>query len=107
MHALRNRYQTSISRMLVSGCVGPRGDGYVPSALMSPHEAADYHDAQIATFADAGIDLVTAITMTNAAEATGVARSAARCGIPCVISFTVETDGRLPSGQTLQEAIRD
>ncbi len=91
--------------ILVSGCVGPRGDGYVVGEAMDAAEAERYHDAQIAVFADAGVDLVSALTLTYAAEATGIVRAAARHGVPVVISFTVETDGRLPSEQPLGEAI--
>lgn len=88
-----------------NGVVGPRGDGYVVEAAMSATEAASYHALQIRAFADAGAEMVTAVTMTSAAEGTGVARAATAVGLPAVISFTVETDGRLPSGETLPDAI--
>lgn len=91
--------------VVVSGCVGPRGDGYVVGETMSSDEAAAYHAPQAAAFAEAGADLITAITMTYADEAVGVARAAQAAGLPCVIAFTVETDGRLPSGETLQAAV--
>ena len=90
---------------VISGCVGPRGDGYNPETLMTPDEAERYHSEQIRTFASTEADLVTAITMTSTGEAIGVARAAAAAGMPVVISFTVETDGRLPSGETLAEAV--
>lgn len=90
---------------VVSGCVGPRGDGYDPGETMTPDEAQDYHAAQIGTFSSTSADQITAITMTNTAEAIGVVRAAVAVGIPSVISFTVETDGRLPTGQQLPEAI--
>ena len=93
--------------MLVSGCVGPRGDGYVVGEEMSPDEAQAYHSAQISTFAGANADLVSALTLNYAGEATGIARAAAGAGIPAVISFTVETDGRLPSGQELRDAVAE
>jgi S-methylmethionine-dependent homocysteine/selenocysteine methylase len=91
--------------VVVSGCVGPRGDGYDPGDAMSPEEAERYHAVQIGTFATTTADQVTAITMTNAEEAIGIVRAAAAAGIPSAISFTVETDGRLPTGQPLREAI--
>jgi S-methylmethionine-dependent homocysteine/selenocysteine methylase len=90
---------------VVSGCVGPRGDGYDPGTAMTPEEAERYHAVQIGTFASTTADQVTAITMTNAEEATGIVRAASTAGIPAAISFTVETDGRLPTGQPLHEAI--
>jgi len=91
--------------MVISGCVGPRSDAYRPSELMSPHEAQRYHGTQISTFSRTEADLVTAVTMTHSAEAIGVTRAAAEHGMPAVISFTVETDGRLPSGERLGAAI--
>jgi S-methylmethionine-dependent homocysteine/selenocysteine methylase len=91
--------------VLVSGCVGPRGDGYVPGELMTAAEAEDYHGWQVGIFADTDVDLVSALTMNYVEEALGVAKAAANAALPCVVSFTVETDGRLPSGQPLPEAV--
>ncbi len=92
--------------MVISGCVGPHDDGYSPATKLTAAAAQDYHATQIATFGDTAADMVTAITMTYAEEATGVARAATEHGLPAAISFTVETDGHLPSGQALGEAIR-
>ena len=92
---------------VLSGCVGPRGDGYRPEALMTGKEAQAYHAEQIAALAEGGAEMVTAITMTHAGEAVGIARAAKPMGLPVAISFTVETDGSLPSGQALAEAIAD
>jgi S-methylmethionine-dependent homocysteine/selenocysteine methylase len=91
--------------VLVSGCVGPRGDGYVPGELMSAEEAEEYHSWQAAIFAGTSVELVSALTMNYAEEALGIARAADAAGLPCAVSFTVETDGRLPSGQPLGEAV--
>jgi homocysteine S-methyltransferase len=93
--------------VLVSGNVGPRGDGYAVDTSMTQDEAASYHAEQVGAFADAGADLVTALTMTYADEAAGVVMAARRAQVPVVIAFTVETDGRLPSGQSLAEAIAE
>ena len=90
---------------VVSGCIGPRGDGYDAGTAMTPEEAQRYHAVQLGTFADTTADQVTAITMTNADEAIGIVRAATAAGIPAAISFTVETDARLPTGQSLREAI--
>jgi S-methylmethionine-dependent homocysteine/selenocysteine methylase len=92
--------------MVISGNLGPRGDGYVAGAMMSPEEARRYHAFQIDRFSDLGVDLVTALTMTYSNEAIGITRAAQAAGVPAVISFTTETDGRLPSGESLGEAIR-
>jgi S-methylmethionine-dependent homocysteine/selenocysteine methylase len=105
MHEIRDRHETAVSPIVVSGAIGPRGDGYIPGTVMGPGEAAAYHAYQIREFRDAGADLVSAFTMTNSSEAEGVAFAAKAERMPCVISFTVETDGRLPSGETLAEAI--
>jgi len=102
---LREGCESPGSPMVISGCVGPRGDGYDPGRMMSPAEAEAYHAAQIDTFAAGEADLVTAMTMTYADEAVGIARAAARAAMPVVISFTLETDGRLPTGQGLKDAI--
>jgi S-methylmethionine-dependent homocysteine/selenocysteine methylase len=105
LHDIRKEYETEQSRMVISGCLGPRGDGYIPSDVMRADEAQHYHQPQIETFRDADADLVTAITMNYVEEAIGIARAAQSVGMPVVISFTVETDGKLPTGQTLKEAI--
>jgi homocysteine S-methyltransferase len=94
-------------QVIISGCIGPRGDGYRVDNAMTAEEAQRYHEPQVATFADTAADLVSALTLTYAGEAVGVARAARDTGIPSVISFTVETDGRLPSGQSLREAIEE
>ena len=91
--------------IVISGCVGPHDGGYSPATILTAAEAHAYHSEQIATFAETAADMVTAITMTYAEEAIGVARAASTFGLPSAISFTVETDGRLPSGQSLAEAI--
>jgi S-methylmethionine-dependent homocysteine/selenocysteine methylase len=90
---------------VISGCIGPQDDGYNPTDKLSADEARDYHSTQIATFADTAADMVTAMTLTYADEAIGIARAAGEAGLPAVISFTLETDGRLPSGQGLGDAI--
>ncbi len=105
LHEIRGEFETSASNFVISGCVGPRGDGYDPGTRMTDQEAEAYHAAQITAFRDAGADMVTAITMTYVEEAIGVTRAAIATGMPVVISFTVETDGTLPTGQRLGKAI--
>jgi homocysteine S-methyltransferase len=89
----------------VNGAIGPRGDGYVVDQRMDADEATAYHADQVGSFAAAGADVVSAITMTYPEEAIGVARAAADAGLPALVSFTVETDGRLPDGSALGAAI--
>jgi S-methylmethionine-dependent homocysteine/selenocysteine methylase len=91
--------------VLISGCIGPRGDGYDPSFIMTADEAEEYHSRQARTLAAGAPDLLSAITMTNVNEAIGIAKAARAIGMPVVISFTVETDGRLPTGEALGSAI--
>ena len=105
MHETRAEWETPEFPSLVSGCVGPRGDGFRPSALMTAREAAAYHSPQLRTFRDAGADLVSAMTINYVAEAIGIARAAAALDLAAVISFTLETDGNLPGGESLGEAI--
>jgi S-methylmethionine-dependent homocysteine/selenocysteine methylase len=107
LEEIRERHQNGGPPIVISGCVGPRDDGYDPGRTLSADEAREYHLTQIRTFADTAADLVTAITMTYVEEAIGIARAAAETGMPAVISFTLETDGRLPSGQDLGSAIEE
>ncbi|MGE0023108.1 MAG: homocysteine S-methyltransferase family protein, partial [Hyphomicrobium sp.] len=105
LEELRAAYEAPGLPMVVSAAVGPRGDGYVPGELMSIGEAEAYHAEQIGVFADSGADMVGAYTLTNVEEAIGIARAAAAARIPVAISFTLETDGALPTGQSLKSAI--
>jgi homocysteine S-methyltransferase len=105
LHELAADWCGRVPKVVVSGCVGPRGDGYEPGAVMRADEARHYHLEQVATFAAAGADMVCAITMTNIPEAIGVARAAQEVGLPVALSFTVETDGLLPTGEPLGESI--
>ncbi|SCW30284.1 homocysteine S-methyltransferase [Rhizobium mongolense subsp. loessense] len=101
---LRGEYERPQMPIVVSGAIGPRGDGYKAGA-MNASEAEDYHGQQIAAFAGTAADMVTAFTLTNIDEAIGVARAAKVHGMPSAISFTVETDGRLVTGRSIQDAI--
>ncbi len=107
MHELRARHANSTTPIVVSGCIGPRGDGYDPGHVMPAEEAQAYHSHQIGAFAEVGADMTTAITMTNANEAIGIARAARTAGLPVAISFTLETDGNLPTGQALADAVAE
>jgi len=95
----------STGPVVISAAIGPRGDAYSPDDLMTPEEAEDYHSEQIETLVDTAADLVTALTLTHAAEAIGIVRAAQTAHMPVVISFTVETDGVLPDGSPLSAAI--
>jgi S-methylmethionine-dependent homocysteine/selenocysteine methylase len=105
MEELRDLGDDGEAPIVISGCIGPQDDGYSPATKLSAAEARDYHATQIGTFRETAADMVTAVTMTYVDEAVGIARAAAEAGLPSVISFTLKTDGKLPSGQALGEAI--
>lgn len=102
---VRAEHETEQSPVVISGNLGPRGDGYSPDQKMSAGEAEDYHSVQIASLVDAGVDLVTALTINYVEEAIGIVNAARGQDVPVVISFTVETDGNLPTGESLANAI--
>jgi homocysteine S-methyltransferase len=102
---IRREYETSRTPVVISGNLGPRGDGYSPSARMTAAEAEAYHSTQVEVFAETPADMVAALTMNYTEEAIGVARAAKAAGMPVAISFTTETDGTLPSGIALGDAI--
>jgi S-methylmethionine-dependent homocysteine/selenocysteine methylase len=107
LEALRAAYESPDLPIVISGNLGPRGDGYVARNQMEPAEAEGYHAPQIQTFSTTAADLVSAFTLNYTAEAIGIIRAARRFQMPVAISFTVETDGRLPSGASLADAIRE
>jgi S-methylmethionine-dependent homocysteine/selenocysteine methylase len=99
------RNEAADVRVVIGGCVGPCDDAYAPRDQVSAEEAFAYHRPQIETFAGTAADFVNALTLTYSAEAIGIARAANALGLPVAISFTVETDGRLPGGEPLGDAI--
>lgn len=105
LQSLRAAWETAQSPIILNGVVGPAGDGYAPENILTPQVARAIHDAQVGALVDAGVDLISAMTMTHTGEAIGIARAAAEHGSRSVIAFTVETDGRLPTGQTIGDAI--
>ncbi|MHC4556227.1 MAG: homocysteine S-methyltransferase family protein [Planctomycetota bacterium] len=105
LQGIRREYEGAIPHMVMSGCIGPRGDGYNADISMTASEAEAYHRTQIATFRETEADMVAAFTIPYIAEGIGIALAARSEEMPVVISFTVETDGRLPSGEMLKDAI--
>jgi S-methylmethionine-dependent homocysteine/selenocysteine methylase len=104
LHELRASY-ADVTDVRIIGAIGPRGDGYVAGEKTDPDEAAEYHSAQVEAFAAAGADVVAAYTITGPEEAIGITRAARRAGVPVLVGFTVETDGRLPDGTPLRDAV--
>jgi homocysteine S-methyltransferase len=107
MQGLRQKYERELglTDVKVGGMTGPRGDGYVAGEDADPDEAAEYHAHQARSQAAAGADLMTALTFTGAGEAIGFVRAVRDAGVPAAVGFTVETDGRLPDGTTLRDAV--
>lgn len=102
-----DQWADRVPQIVVSGTVGPRGDGYVAGDVPDPDEAAAYHEPQLTAFAAAGAHEAAVLTLTSPAEAIGVARAADAVGLPLLVAFTVETDGRLPDGTPLSEAVAE
>jgi homocysteine S-methyltransferase len=104
LEGLRRAWETEQTPVVVAGVIGPRGDGYA-AGRMSAAEAEDYHAPQIAAFAETTADMVAAYTLNYVDEAIGIARAARALDMPCSISFTVETDGKLVGGTSLRDAV--
>jgi homocysteine S-methyltransferase len=103
----RLRDRAGLDTFLISGCLGPRGDGYVAGEVIDPDAAVTYHAPQIEAFAEAGADLITVLTLTGTGEAVGIVSAGRSAGLPVAVSFTVEQDGRLPDGTPLSTAVAE
>jgi homocysteine S-methyltransferase len=104
---LRDRYLQEIGHVVVSGQVGPRDAAGQGDGRRDPDAAAEYHRPQIEVFAASGADMACAMTLDSCAEAIGITVAARDAGLPVAISFTVESDGRLPDGTLLRAAIAE
>ena len=93
-------------RILINGVIGPHGDAYAPDQVLTAQAAQDYHERQVGVLAASGVDMISAMTISSSSEAIGIARAARAVGVPVALSFTVETDGRLISGMTLEDAVK-
>jgi len=100
-------FESAQSPMVMSGCIGPRGDAYNLDLKMSAEQSQEYHAEQIASFDEAGIDMITGLTLSEVNEAVGIALASKESDIPSVISFTVNQEGRMKTGQSLREAIEE
>jgi homocysteine S-methyltransferase len=104
-NGIRAEREAPETPIAVCGAIGPEGDAYHPEGVLSADQAEAYHATQVGTFAEAGVDMVAAYTLTYTEEAIGIVRAAGAARVPASISFTVETDGRLPSEEPLREAM--
>jgi len=91
--------------VVIEACIGPRSDAYRPTLLMDEEEAERYHAPQLGALAETGCAQVSALTLAYPEEAIGIVRAATAAGLPVVVGFTVETDGRLPNGASIEDAI--
>jgi homocysteine S-methyltransferase len=104
---IRDQHESPDLLILVNGLVGPAGDAYAPDTLLAPQDALLVHAPQVHALGRAGVDMISAMTLTYAAEAIGIVQAAKEIDVPIAIAFTLETDGCLPSGQPLGEAIAE
>lgn len=104
---LRAKHETDDCPILINGLVGPAGDAYAPDTEIAAQDALLIHAPQIHALGKAGVDMISAMTFTHAQEAIGIVQAAKEIDVPIVIAFTLETDGRLPSGQSLADAIAE
>ena len=96
LEELRADWEKPTTPCVISGAIGPRGDGY-KAGNMDAAEAEAYHGAQIAAFVEGGADMVTAYTLNSINEAIGIARAAKAQGIPA--RDLVHGGNRRPPGQ--------
>ncbi len=105
MSSLREEFSGNKKPIVLNAAIGPQGDAYAPEVEVAADQAEEYHAKQLGWLAATDVDMITALTFTQSDEAIGVVRAASNVGLPAVVSFTVETDGKLPTGQPLGEAI--
>lgn len=104
---LRDEHASNDGAIVLNAVIGPCGDAYAPESIIPANQAEEYHAQQLGWLAGTDVDMVTAMTFTQASEAEGIVKAANKLDLPIIVSFTVETDGRLPTGQSLLEAIRE
>lgn len=107
LREIAREYSSQIPEILIQGLIGPRGDAYERNESITENEAEDYHAVQLETLKKADVDSALAITFNNIPESIGVARAAAKIGVPLGISLTLDSNSKLHSGPSLAEAITD
>jgi len=105
LREIAKEYTSEIPGILIQGLIGPRGDAYQRNTTITENEAEDYHSVQLETLRKSNVDLALAITFNNIPESVGVARAAAKIGVPLAISLSLDSTSKLNSGPTLVEAI--
>jgi len=105
LRELAHEYSSQVPEILIQGLIGPRGDAYERNETITENEAEDYHSVQLETLKKANVDSALAITFNNIPESVGVARAAAKIGVPLAISLTLDSNSKLHSGPSLAEAV--
>lgn len=91
--------------IFIAGVIGPSGDAYTPGDALGAPEAAAYHRLQTEVLAEEGVEFLFAPTFPAVDEALGVAMAMGRSGLPYVVSFVLDTAGRVLDGTPLTAAI--
>lgn len=97
---------TSHMEMYIGGLMGCRGDAYTGANALNIEDAYDFHSWQTQLFKRGQVDFLYAGIMPALTEATGMARAMSDTEIPYIISFTIQEDGKLIDGHTIDYAIR-
>jgi len=103
---LRKIQQNSGIEMYVGGLMGCKGDAYTGEGALSEEDSFDFHRWAADRFREAGADFLYAGIMPTLPEAAGLARAADSTGLPYIISFTIQQDGKLIDKTTIADAIR-
>jgi homocysteine S-methyltransferase len=93
------------SGVFVGGLLGPKHDCYAPEQALSAEAAYDFHMWQIEQLVRAGVDCIIAQTIPAVSEGLGMARALEKSGIPAIISFVINREGRVLDGTSLMDAI--
>ena len=99
------RAQSDHRPIYIAGVIGPSGDAYRPEKALSAEEAREYHSLQAGTLAQSGVDFLYTPTFPAVEEALGAAMAMGATGLPHVVSFVLERDGRVLDGTPLHAAI--
>jgi methionine synthase I (cobalamin-dependent) len=92
--------------VFVAGSLSPLEDCYRPDLAPGDDALAREHDAQARFLSEAGVDLILAETHNSIREAWAALSAARATGLPVVLSFVTDGEGRLLSGEPIGDAVR-
>lgn len=90
--------------IFVAGSLAPLEDCYRPDLVPDQASVEREHGAQARFLADAGVDLILAETHNTVREAAAALAAAKATGVPVVLSLVTDGEGRLLSGESLEDA---